>query len=74
MTEPFFVAQTAEPEHLADPQEWFRKCGEEAAAKGGTWPRYTVDRLGAPPTCLLFECWKERPEDPGEIRWVEETP
>lgn len=69
MNEPFFIAQTSEPEHLADPQSWFRAQGEKAHAEGGTWPRYSVDKIGAPPTILLFECWKERPEDEGEQRW-----
>jgi hypothetical protein len=73
MTEPFHIAQTAEPDHLADPQAWFKEQGRKAYADGGIWQRYTIDRLDSPARRLLFECWKERPDDPGDIRWMDEA-
>jgi hypothetical protein len=65
MTEPFYIAQTGELSHLDNPQVWFSKRAMEARDEGGTWPRMTIgDGL------LLFECWKERPENEGDPRWL----
>jgi hypothetical protein len=65
MTEPFYIAQTGERSHLDDPQAWFRKRAIEAREEGGKWLRATIgDGL------LLFECWKNRPKDEGDPRWI----
>lgn len=67
---PFYVGETSEAAHLANPQEWWRVERTKATAAGGTWSRYTADRTGAR---LLFECWKDRPCDEGAARWGSQT-
>ena len=67
--EPFYVAQTFEPEHAASPEQsraWWGRQVELAKAEGGTFFRYSVseDDKG-----LLFECWKEQPKEQGNPRW-----
>lgn len=64
--EPIFVAQTSEPEHLADPAAWFRGMLEQAKAEGAVLAR--CSRHDDPPA-LLFEGWAERPDEQGEQRW-----
>ena len=66
MSEPIFIAQTSEPEHLADSHAWLQKVAPEARAKGCKHARVThMDN----PAALLFEAWAERPETEGEPRW-----
>lgn len=68
-SEPCYIAQTFEPEHLHDPvtaRAWFQKQGKLAHDEGCTWPRMTVNE---DQTGLLFEAWKDRPSDEGEPRW-----
>lgn len=70
MAEPFFIAQTFDPNVVSDEQTaraWFEMRTKEAAAEGGAFPRYTISDDGCG---LLFECWKERPKDQGEPRWL----
>lgn len=69
MAEPFFIAQTFDPHVVGDEAEaraWFDLRAKEAAAEGGTFPRFTMSEAG---DGLLFECWKERPVDQGAPRW-----
>lgn len=69
MAEPFFIAQTFDPLTVLDEvaaRAWFDLRRREAAAEGGTFPRYTISDAG---DGLLFECWKEKPEDMGQPRW-----
>ena len=67
--EPIIVEQTAEPEHLADPQKWFNDCTQSAAEKGGQFFRYSS--MGEDnPMALLFEAWSTAPKDQGDQRWA----
>ncbi len=67
MSEPIYIAQTFEPEHVEMPLDWWRARWREAVEEGATWPRYswTDDE----PYGLLIEAWEERPHDQGEPRW-----
>lgn len=67
MTEPIFVAQTAEAEHLENPLSWWKAQAREAVAKGATWPRFSWREDGS---ALLIEAWAERPSDEGPQRWA----
>lgn len=62
MTEPDYIAQTAEPKTDKQRRKWF----DEALKRRLTWARKS-----AHPTqnALLFEAWAERPADEGEPRW-----
>lgn len=63
--EPFYIAQTSEPEHLANPQSWFSNRAQEAMAEGGMRSRRTHEK-GA----LLIEVWDGHlPPDQGEPRF-----
>lgn len=67
---PFYIRQTAEPEHTATKQareEWFRQCGLEAQDEGGKWPRYSWREEPVP--MLLIEVWAAKPDDEGSQRW-----
>lgn len=57
--EPFFVAQTAEAEHLAAPHLWQQAQLETADLSRAGWQRLTI-RYQAP-RCLLLEIWEQRP-------------
>lgn len=70
MTEPTYIAQTAEREHLGEPVVWLRACLADARAAGSVkFSRSTMAH-----GMLLLECWPERPEDQGEPRWQVEAP
>ncbi len=68
--DPVFIAQTAEPEHLAPDalRAWFKECSKEANAKGATFFRYSVDNENSP-TRALVEGWEVAPDEQGNIRW-----
>lgn len=68
MSEPIYIAQTFEPEHMKGKAalDWWRARGAEAIAKGATFPRYSWRE---DPPGLLIECWEQRPDDQGEQRW-----
>lgn len=70
MTEPVYIAQTAEPEHLTPEGlgAWYQRCIEEGRARGCTFGRFSVDDHTNVKMALV-EGWVERPEDQGEIRW-----
>ena len=73
MSEPFFIAQTFEPDVVGDAeaaQAWVQLRVEEAAAEGGTFARCTFSDAG---DGLLFECWEGVPADQGEPRWQLQT-
>lgn len=74
MTEPFYVAQTFEPDAVQSQDsrmQWWRSHAIKARATGGVWNRYSVmnDVDEAGNDGLLFECWRERPSDEGVPRW-----
>lgn len=72
MTEPFYIAQTFEPEHVESVEakrKWFRSRFEEANKQDKDFRMFwrltfSDDGLG-----LLLECWSERPDDQGAPRW-----
>jgi hypothetical protein len=69
MNEPLVVSQTFEQEHVAKhaaSNAWFRQQATEAQKQGVKFCRYSLDGGGKG---LLFEGWKEQPEDQGEQRW-----
>ena len=69
MTEPTYIRQTFEPEHVAnDPASsaWIQGCVSEAKKEGCTFPRVTVDEGGRG---ILFEAWIARPDEQGPARW-----
>lgn len=69
MSEPEYIAQTTEDEHVAGPanaRAWFMQQRQIAFARGCTFPRMTVSE---DQTALLFEAWEVRPEDQGQPRW-----
>lgn len=69
MSEPDYIAQTFEPEHVAERDSmyaWFDVQAAEARKIGCTFPRYSRSEDG---TGVLFEAWKVRPFDQGEPRW-----
>lgn len=68
MSEPEYIAQTAEPDNIADLRSWFDNRSEEAKAEGITFARYSVDD-NEKPTLALIEGWKTPPKDQGPIRW-----
>ena len=71
MTEPFYVVQTAEPEHTATTESriaWFKHHSNQAKIEGATFPRYSL--RNAPKLMLLFEAWKTQPKDQGAQRWA----
>jgi len=63
MTKPDFTNETTEPKHLASPNDWYCQQVADAMDDGYGWHKYTVDKIDAPPTHLLFEAWKVRPTD-----------
>lgn len=69
-TEPDYIAQTAEPEHLTPDglQAWWRETFDEAEAIGCTFLRRSIDNVDSP-TMALCEAWKVQPSDQGPIRW-----
>lgn len=61
--EPDFEAETHDPEHTycdKAARGWFIFQGLRAALSGCRWPRMTVDPITG---ALLFEAWRDRPED-----------
>lgn len=68
--EPFYVRQTFEREHCADPQAWIDAVVEEAVVKGFTFPRVTLRTPDGSVEGILFEGWAERPKDQGLPRWA----
>ena len=76
--EPFYIRQTAAPEHLEPDtarQAWFHGALADAygvAVRGRMklsdrlWPRFTVDGQHK---AILIEVWLQRPLEEGEPRW-----
>ncbi len=73
MTEPVYVAQTFEAEHVTNQDTmtaWFKMRIDEAAARGATWFRYSYTEKG---DGLLIEAWVKQPtveQGEGEQRWA----
>lgn len=72
VVEPVFVAQTAEPEHMATEESrraWVDGVIEEAKKAGATYPRLTWRPDGS---ALLFEAWDRMvtEEEAGAQRWA----
>ena len=61
MTDPDFVAQTAEPMTGADRRAWFGDRYAEFREKGATWMQYSVDDAENP-LIALAEGWLVRPK------------
>lgn len=68
MTEPSYIAQTAEPMEADARRGWIRRAAQEAREKGITFMRVTVDDALNPKITLL-EGWESPPDDQGEPRW-----
>ncbi|MBW4710704.1 hypothetical protein KX928_23185 [Roseobacter sp. YSTF-M11] len=66
--EPFYVAQTFEPEHLKAPHLWFQAQLAEIDLERVGWHRMTV--RGSKPRGLLIEAWETRPTAEGEPRFA----
>ena len=60
MTDPDFVAQTAEPMTADERREWFKVHYAEFREKGATWGQMAVDDT-YDPMILLCEGWIVRP-------------
>ena len=65
MTEPTYIAQTAEPMTREERVNWIRSRIPDAREQGAMWWRAMVSDEG----WTLFEAWPERPADEGEPRW-----
>lgn len=63
--EPKYIAQVHTP---PDRQAWVRRKVYAAKLRGLEFFRVSFDE-----DLLLFEAWKERPDDQGEPRWQYET-
>ncbi len=68
MTEPSYIRQTAEREHVSREgrQQWIRNAWDAALAEGCSHGRVTISN---DETMLLMEGWTERPADEGAPRW-----
>lgn len=66
MSDPDFVAETFDAYDYTHALQWWKGMVDHAKSRGCTWPRFSWDdeRRG-----LLFEAWKERPENEGQQRW-----
>jgi hypothetical protein len=65
--EPDFISQCGEPLTESARLEWFMSRAREAEDAGAVLARYSVHP--DIPDLILFEAWKVRPADQGEIRW-----
>lgn len=65
--EPFFIQQAEVEGGENVKRNWFNNAGKEAHAEGMTFFRasYHPDNTNL----LLFEGWKNRPQNQGEPRW-----
>ena len=66
-TEPDFLSQCGEALTPGQRREWFRFEAFQAEEKGATFHRYSVHP--DIPNLILYEGWKERPDEQGEQRW-----
>lgn len=64
--EPFYIAQTGEPGHLAYPLAWMANRLDEAWTLGARHSRFSSHHN---PPALLVEGWTQMPADEGEPRW-----
>jgi hypothetical protein len=65
--EPIFIRQSCEPRTDEQKREWVAACNEEARKLGVTFSRASWHPDN--PDLLLFEGWKERPDDQGPLRF-----
>jgi hypothetical protein len=67
VSEPFYIAQCGD--EMTEQERWARleRTVEDANTKGSVFGRVT--RHPDFPNLILFEGWKERPEDQGEPRF-----
>lgn len=65
--EPDFISQCGELFNDSDRIRWFRQRTKEVKSQGAVLCRYSVHEQI--PGLVLFEAWKQRPEDQGDIRW-----
>lgn len=64
--EPEYIAQSADTADGAERQTWVEFHFGSAKARGCAFFRATFDDER---NWVLFEAWKERPENQGEPRW-----
>ena len=62
MSDPDFVAQTAEPMTRDERLAWFQERNREFKERGATWAQYSVDDADNP-KIALFEGWLVRPKE-----------
>lgn len=67
--EPFFITQCNEPMTPDQRRTWIEGQAKESKQQGSTFARVTVWPPNSEPEIILFEAWKERPEDQGEPRF-----
>lgn len=65
--EPEFLSQSAEPMTPGQQREWFSMQAFHASERGATFHRYSHHQ--EKPDLILYEGWKQRPEDQGDPRW-----
>lgn len=65
--EPDFLSQNGELFTREDQLRWFHDKTAEAQAGGAVLARYSIHP--DIPGLALFEAWKQRPNDQGDIRW-----
>lgn len=65
---PCFISQVSGLKTGEAMREWVREQADLARAAGVTVMRASADP-DIRPGCILFEGWKEQPEDLGEQRW-----
>lgn len=67
MSGPDFIAQCGDPMTDEQRREWVKRTAEEFRNKGSMFSRITLH--AEIPDLILFEGWRERPEDQGKPRF-----
>ena len=72
MSEPLYIAQTAEPMTAEERWNWWQARARDAHEVGAFWRRMTIHETI--PHLNLIEAWAEQPDDPGEPRFQFSAP
>lgn len=71
--EPFYIAQTAEPEHMTaeGAERWIRSQVEDVKARAGSPELFPRLSFNEDPKALLLEIWDQNPgfDGYGDQRW-----
>lgn len=67
MSEPIYIAQTAEPMSELRQRGWYRARRIEGRAKGATFFRCSYHLANH--DLLLVEGWERKPPKQGDLRW-----